>query len=396
MKKKILFLGGAYAQIPILLEAKKRGHYIITCDYLPDNPGHKIADEYHDISTTDIEGILALAIEVKPDFIVAYASDPAAPVAAYVSEKLDLPSNSYQSVQILSEKDLFRSFLLANNFNTPKHVVLTDGYNVVDKLKMMSFPIMIKPTDSSGSKGVTRVDQIDEIDRALKNGFEFSRNKRLIAEEFIDSNGEQLHGDGFVSNGNLIFSYLGDHHYNSKINPFVPSSTTWPSIKNENLINKVEEEVQRLIQKVGFRNGAINIEARIDVNDKVFIMEVGPRSGGNFVPQAISYATGFDMVKASLDIFEGKKVSVEISSTISVAYYVIHSDKAGIFMGLTISNQIQAYIKEAHQYVATGDLVKPFSGSGNALGLLILAFDNRLLMNHMIDNIENHIHVNVV
>ena len=109
-QKKILFLGGAYPQIPIIKEAKNRGWYTITCDYLPNNPGHKLADEYHNISTTDFEGILNLAKKIKPDFVVAYASDPAAPTAAYVSEKLGLPGNSFQSVQVLAEKDLFRSF----------------------------------------------------------------------------------------------------------------------------------------------------------------------------------------------------------------------------------------------------------------------------------------------
>src|SRR5690554_5161638 len=105
MSKRILFLGGAYAQIPIIKEAKTRGWYIITCDYLPDNPGHKLADEYYNVSTTDYNGILNLAEKVKPDFVVAYASDPAAPIAAYVSEQLGLPGNSFESVKLLSEKD---------------------------------------------------------------------------------------------------------------------------------------------------------------------------------------------------------------------------------------------------------------------------------------------------
>ncbi|MFO7841296.1 MAG: hypothetical protein R6V48_03935, partial [Fidelibacterota bacterium] len=121
-KKRVLFLGAAYAQMPIIREAKNRGWYVITCDYLPDNPGHKLADEYYNVSTTDFEGVLYLAKKVKPDFVLAYASDPAAPTAAWVSEQLGLPNNNYKSVQLLSEKDLFRKFLAQNGFNTPKAV----------------------------------------------------------------------------------------------------------------------------------------------------------------------------------------------------------------------------------------------------------------------------------
>ena len=109
--KKILFLGGSPFQLPPIQYAKQQGHYIITCDYLPANPGHLLADEYHNISTTDKDAIFALAANKNIDGIVAFASDPAAPVAAYVAEKLNLFGNPYESVEILSRKDKYRNFL---------------------------------------------------------------------------------------------------------------------------------------------------------------------------------------------------------------------------------------------------------------------------------------------
>ena len=88
--KRLLMLGGSMQQIPAIKQAKKMGHYVITCDYLPDNPGHQYSDEFYNVSTTDLEGVLALAKRLKIDGIeVAYASDWAAPTAAYVSEKLN-------------------------------------------------------------------------------------------------------------------------------------------------------------------------------------------------------------------------------------------------------------------------------------------------------------------
>ena len=91
--KRILFLGGAPTQVPPIEYALKQGYYVITCDYLPDNPGHKLAHEYHNVSTTDKEDVLRLANSLGIDGIVAYASDPAAPTAAYVAEQLELPGN---------------------------------------------------------------------------------------------------------------------------------------------------------------------------------------------------------------------------------------------------------------------------------------------------------------
>ena len=102
MQKRILFLGGSAFQIPPIKYTKEQGHYVITCDYLPDNPGHEYADEYYNISTTDKEAILDLAKKLNFDGIVAYASDPAAPTQAYVGNKLGLPSNPYESVLVFS------------------------------------------------------------------------------------------------------------------------------------------------------------------------------------------------------------------------------------------------------------------------------------------------------
>ena len=104
--KKLLMLGGSLYQTYAIKEAKQLGYYVITADYLPSNPGHQFADEYHNISTTDKDAVLRLATELKVDGVVAYASDPAAPTAAYVCEKLGLPTSPYKSVEILSNKDL--------------------------------------------------------------------------------------------------------------------------------------------------------------------------------------------------------------------------------------------------------------------------------------------------
>lgn len=125
---------------------------------MPNNPGHKYADEYHNVSTTDKEAVLKLAKELKIDGIVCYASDPAAPTAAYVAEKMGFPTSPYKSVEILSNKDKFRAFLTENHFNTP----LARGYAyeeiniMLAEIKDFHFPIMVKPVDSSGSKGVKK------------------------------------------------------------------------------------------------------------------------------------------------------------------------------------------------------------------------------------------------
>ena len=394
-QKRILFLGGAYSQIPIIKEAKKRNWYIITCDYLPDNPGHKLANEYYNISTTNFEGVLALAIKVKPDFVFAYASDPAAATAAFVAEQLGLPGNSYKSICTLAEKDLFRAFLTENGFNAPQAVSIKTTDNVYEKISALKLPIIVKPTDSSGSKGVSKVTSPEGLQSAVDYAYSFSRNKRIIAEEFIECDKPQLHGDGFVVKGELIFSYLGDHHYDKKINPFVPFSTTWPSRQDENIIQKIEIELKRAIKLSGYRNGAVNIEVRVNNKGEIFIMEIGPRSGGNFVPQVINYATGFDMVSASLDVIDRRKVQCHSKGQGNTAYYVIHTEHNGILNKLSLNTVITPFVKEFHQYIQPGEKVISFQGSNAAIGVLILLFNNREEMECIMTNISEYINLKI-
>jgi biotin carboxylase len=392
---KGLFLGGAYAQIPIIREAKQRGIYIITCDYLPNNPGHQLADEYYNISTTDVEKVLQLAKDKQVDFVFAYASDPAAPVASYVSEKLGLPGNSFKSVQTLSEKDLFRQFLEQNGFNAPKSISISENDDIEKMVSQLTFPIVVKPTDSCGSKGVSKLTSMKMAKEAIAYAMSFSRNKRLIAEEFIESNGEQFHGDGFVVDGKLVFSYIGDHHYNVSVNQFVPYSTTWPSEKSAHDVERVEKEVAKIIELVGFSNGPINIEARIDIHNKVYIMEIGARSGGNFVPQVINYTSGFDMVKASVDLFLGTPVIVPSLPKKCGAYFVVHTDKNGTLQSLTISEKLKTFIKEFHQYVQAGGKVNSFQGANAAIGVLLLTFDSQQQMHDVINNMNQYIDISI-
>lgn len=385
-------LGGAYAQIPVIEEAKRQGLRVITCDYLPDNPGHLLADEYHNVSTTDGSAVLQVAEKVKPDFIIAYASDPAAPVAAYVSEKLGLPTNSYKSVQTLSEKDLFRQFLHDNGLNAP----LSKGYSEdgvkLERLDGFTFPLIVKPTDSSGSKGVVKITRKEQLEEAARYAFSFSRKKRIVIEEFIETEGKQLHGDGYVLDGNLVFCYLGDHHYDVPVNAFVPYSTTWPSRESPSVLEQVRQEVQRVVTLSGFDNGPINIEARY-YGGKIYIMEIGPRNGGNFVPQILHWLTGFNMVEAEINRYLGKQVKLSGLREGIGAYYVIHSARDGVLKGLSFDDRIGPYLKEKHIYIKPGESVKSFQGSNAAIGVVLLQFDHLEQRDHVIKNMDQYIKI---
>jgi len=288
--KRVLMLGGSLYQTYAIKEAVRLGYYVITCDYLPDNPGHKFAHEYHNVSTTDKEAVLALAKELKVDGVVAYASDPAAPTAAYVCEQLGLPTSPYKSVEILSNKDLFRDFLQKNNFTCPK----AKGYDTYEEAlkdtNMYRLPVMVKPVDSSGSKGINKLTDWSQLKVFVEDALHYSRRKRFLIEEFIVKKGHQISGDAFSVEGKLAFYSFGNEFYDPNSDKdFAPLGECWPFQMDRKYIADLAEQLQRLFTLLQMKSNAYNVEAIVGEDDKVYLLEVGARSGGSLIPQVTEY-----------------------------------------------------------------------------------------------------------
>lgn len=392
--KRILMLGGSMQQIPIIKRAKEMGLYVITCDYCPDNPGHKFADEYYNVSTTDLDAVLELAKRLNIDGIVAYASDPAAPTAAYVSEKLGLPGNPYQSVKLLTEKDLFRKFLKDHGLNCPKAQGFTNYEDALAAIGDFHFPVMVKPVDSSGSKGVVKIYGVDELKGAVDEALSYSRGKRFIIEEFIVKKGYQVSGDGFSVDGKLVFTSYGNELYSGKgTREYVALGEFWPSLLTEEQKNKVDEELQRLITALGMKTCAYNIEVILDENDTVYVLELGPRNGGSYIPQLIKYATGVDLVDYTIWGALGMDCSsLKMEETKGVfSNYMIYSITSGKFKGLWFDEQFKKNnLLDVYCTYHEGDQVTAYQNTTHSLGTILFKADSIDKMIEITNNIENY------
>ena len=395
--KRILMLGGSMQQIPIIKRAKEMGLYVITCDYCPDNPGHKFADEYYNVSTTDLDAVLELAKRLNIDGIVAYASDPAAPTAAYVSEKLGLPGNPYQSVKLLTEKDLFRKFLKEHGLNCPKAQGFTNYEDALAAIGDFRFPVMVKPVDSSGSKGVVKIYGVDELKDAVAEALSYSRGKRFIIEEFIVKKGYQVSGDGFSVDGKLVFTSYGNELYSGKgTREYVALGEFWPSLLTEEQKNKVDEELQRLITALGMKTCAYNIEVILDENDTVYVLELGPRNGGSYIPQLIKYATGVDLVDYTIWGALGMDCSsLQMKETKGVfSNYMIYSITSGKFKGLWFDEQFKKNnLLDVYCTYHEGDEVHAYQNTTHSLGTILFKAESVEQMMEITQNMENYYRV---
>ena len=378
--KRILMLGGAMQQIPIIRQAKEMGLYVITCDYLPDNPGHALADEYHNVSTTDLEGVLRLAEGLEIDGIVAYASDPAAPTAAYVAEKLCLPGNPYESVKLCTEKDLFRAFLKEHGFNCPEAKGFRTYEEAAAEIGRFRFPVMVKPVDSSGSKGVVKIFSPAELKPAVEEALSYSRGKRFIVEEFIVKKGYQVSGDGFSVNGKLAFTSYGNELYSGAggTREYVALGEFWPSLLTKEQKAKVDAELQRLITALGMRTCAYNIEVILDENDTPYVLELGPRNGGSYIPQLIQYATGVDLVRWTILGALGEDCSgLQMAETKGVfSNYMIMSHRAGRFKGIRFEENFEKHnLLDVYCTHKPGDPVTPYRNTTDSMGTILFRAD---------------------
>lgn len=394
--KRILMLGGSTSQICAIKKAQEMGHYVIICDYLPDNPGQHVADEFYQVSTTDKEAVLELAKGLNLDAVVCYASDPAAPTAAYVCEKLGFPTNPYESVMILSNKDSFRKYLKENGFFVPEMGSYCDYDEMMADIARFNFPVMVKPVDCSGSKGINKVYNENELKFAYEDAMKYSRCKRIIVEEYVQKKGYQVSGDGFTVDGELRFRCFGNEFYsNNGIKEYVPLGECWPSVLSKEIQDKIHSELQRLISSLDMKTGAYNIEVIMDQNDNVFILELGARNGGSLIPQITHYATGIDMVEYTIKAALGEDCS-DLHMVEPTGYwsnYMVHSRETGIFEKVEIADELKENYVEFQSDFKEGDQVYAFENSGHALGTMVFKYETEEEMFEKIGKLTNLVKV---
>ena len=382
MQKKLMLLGGIRYLLPAIEAAHKYDIHVITVDYLPDNIAHKYSDEYHNVSILNKEAVLHLANELQINGILSFAVDPGVVTAAYVAEKMRLPFTcSYEAACILQDKSRFRRFLAENDFNVPN----AKGYcQVEEALKDVDFfnwPVIVKPVDSAGSKGVSRVDDPHDLPKAILHALNESHNGHFIVEDFLELNGYQSSADCFSVNGKLVYADYSDQLFDKDAaNPYTPALEIWPSSMPKRHQDYLTRELQRLLTLLKCGTGLYNVESRVCKNGKPYIMEVSPRAGGNRIAELQRIGTGIDLIEAEVLKAVGESIPIITMPKYEGCYVndIIHSQSAGIFCGMTYDDSFRKkHVVSEAIYPEVGTHVEAFHGANNAIGSVFLKFSDR-------------------
>lgn len=398
MQKKLMLLGGIRYLLPVIKAAHEQGYYVITADYLPDNIAHKYSDEYVNVSIVDKDAVLRVAQEKKIDGIMSFGVDPGVISASYVQNQMGLPSfGPFESVEILQNKDKFRSFLWQNGFNVPQAQGFSSVEEAMRKSSDFLWPVIVKPTDAAGSKGVTRVDKPEKLKMALEYAMRYSISGHIIVEEFIEKQGCSSDTDSMSVDGKLVFTSFCAQHFDVKAaNPYTPAAYSWPSTFTQEQEKYLTSEIQRLISLLGLRTVVYNIETRIGTNGKPYIMELTPRGGGNRLCEMLRYATGVDMITAIARAMVGDQILTSIEQKPYNGYWaeiILHADKSGQFDHLEISNDFPVEIVEEDLWVKRGDNVSAFAGANDAIGTLVVKFTDGKTVGKVMSRIDQFVKV---
>ncbi len=310
MTKKIAIIGASYLQQPLILKAKEMGLETHVFAWAAGDVGEKSADFFYPISIVEKDEILEKCRDIKIDGICTIASDLAAITVNYVAANMGLPGNTLECTEISTNKHLMRKAFEKNGDPSPKSL-LVDSLDDID-ISQLSFPIIVKPTDRSGSRGITKLTTKDGLKEAIENAKNQGFEKKALVEEF--ASGQEYSVEFISFRGKHKFLAI-TQKFTTGAPHFIETAHMEPSNLTNEMVIKVKEVVEHALTSLKIENGASHSELKIDKNGNIRLIEIGGRMGGDFIgSDLVALSTGFDFVKGVIDVAMGNEPEVEFDN----------------------------------------------------------------------------------
>lgn len=304
--KKALVLAGGFPQIALLKELKSRGYITVLADWNEAPVAKAYADIYYRESTLDVPAITRVAQTENVDFLITVCTDQALLTVAQVSEKLGLPCYiDYRTALNVTNKAYMKKVFVEHGIPTAKHVIVEHADAVPED---MPFPLIVKPVDCNSSKGVKRVNNRRELAEAVAKAVSYSRTSTAVVEQFVS--GPELSVDVYVEQGVANILCISNNDKIAAEDKFIIFRGRCPAAEAEPVKEKIRAAAQQIADAFGLRNTPMLIQLIVE-KDEIYILEFSARTGGGTKYLRIGYLTGFDVVKAVVDLTEGKLPHLE-------------------------------------------------------------------------------------
>ncbi|MEQ8156912.1 MAG: ATP-grasp domain-containing protein [Clostridiaceae bacterium] len=299
--KKILILGSGNAQVDIIEYCKKAGFQVHCCSYLSGGAGDKLADKFEIINVTDVEKLKEYALENNIDYVYSAGSDIAMPSACLVSEKLNLPELVDSKTAVLcNTKNKLREYLGMDFKGNIQHQEMSSKD---DEIKL-EFPLMMKPVDSQGQRGVTKINNNDEFREKFDSSMKHSRAKRLIVEEYVE--GQEISVNTYSIDKEMVFCLISDRMVWDEFPGGIIHKHLIPTnIQDDAVKESIEDLVKRVLCKLNINNGPAYFQIKLKKNKEPKLIEVTPRLDGCHMWRLIKEYTGYDLLDWTMNHLQG-------------------------------------------------------------------------------------------
>ncbi len=313
MNKKpvAVVLGGTNPHVALIENLKTRGYSTVLVDYYANPPAARVADKHIRESTLDLEKVLAVAKQTDAILVISTCVDQANVTACYVAEKLGLPAPySYKTALNVTDKRIMKNMMLEGGVPTSRYIVVDKTGD--SQVASLTFPVVVKPSDSNGSKGVKKTYNLSELDKGLCAAFDISRAGTAIVEEFCE--GKEISVDCFVQNQKahvimLRQKYNMIYNEDSVIACYASIAPAKVSSETTRAIQKIAGDISRIF---GLDNTSLLIQLMVD-GDKIKVIEFAPRVGGGLSYRTVKLNTGFDILDATINSYLGVPSILEYS-----------------------------------------------------------------------------------
>ena len=304
--RKAMVLAGGLPQIELIKELKFRGYYTILIDYTLHPIAEPYADKFYCESTLDIPTVMKIAIEEKIDIIITCCTDQAMLTVSIVAEKLGLPCYINEKIgKVATNKQYMKRMFKDNGIPTAKYAIV----NNMEELKNFQYPLVVKPVDCNSSKGVLKVYDEDQAQKALMRAISLSRTHKAVIEEYIE--GKEVSVDIFVENkkARILCTSISEKIADNK--HFVIYKGRYPADIDKKIYGEIEKISQHIVDAINIVNGPMLIQYLIK-DDKPYVIEYGARTGGCVKYRMIELASGVNVIKATVDLFDGKNPEITL------------------------------------------------------------------------------------
>lgn len=388
--KKLLVIGAGFLQDFVIQKAKKMGYETLTVDADPNAVGFKSADRYAVINIVDEKACLEYARKENIDGVLTAATDYGVLTAAYVAREMNLPGLNYEAAQLIKNKYRVRKCLFDSHIDDTEQAYEIDkDTDLKDLCGKLSFPVMVKPCDGSGSRGASRVDSPEDFQKACSAAMDSSITHRAEVETFItgtEYGAESLVAGGEVHVLGIMRKWMTKPPYYAELGHAIPTD----------LPHEVEERarqcVENAIKALGINFGSVNMDMLITKEGKIHIIDIGARMGGNMIgPCVIPYGTGIDYMANMIRNAVGDETDFTPTSHSCVATRLLAFDDGVVKRLPDFVALEKEYGVEIYHHLEVGQRVNEYHTNLDGCGYVVARADDVDSAINTVDTVLNRI-----